>query len=101
MAKQVDIYVPTHYNDGTPVPDRRRAEEQAHLARNFGGLTVIPGCYGLWLRGNNDVQGETMAVWRVIVKDYLLYWWVRYREALQEIFDQEEILIVVSDVELV
>lgn len=107
MSKQVELYVPLLYNDGTAIDAQTRIDEQAFLAKRFGGCTVIHDCNGWGVRPawyNEKVglaQREPVEIWRVIVDEYDPTWWAWYKENARQMYEQEAFLITVTDVEII
>lgn len=97
-SKQVDLYVPTQYNDGTPIPLSLLREEERFLCSTFGGVTIMAGCSGLWRDSTGQTQREPIEVWRVIVYEYDEEWWEQYAERACACYDQKEFLISIVDV---
>jgi len=100
-SKQIDLYVPTQHNDGSPIALSLLREEERFLVSMFGGVTVLAGCSGLWRSPTGQTQREPIEIWRVLVWQYDYHWWAGYQQRALSLYEQEEFLIVASDCERV
>ena len=98
-SKQIDLYVPTQHNDGSPIALSLLREEERFLVSMFGGVTVLAGCSGLWRSPTGQTQREPIEIWRVLVWQYDYHWWAGYQQRAQNLYEQQEFLIVASDCE--
>ncbi len=101
-AHEYDIYLPSQYNDGTPVEPDKLAQIKRRLADRFGGLTFFPQRNeGTWKVGNVTFR-EDIVIIRVLASDATddsRPFFQRLKEELKADLRQEEILIVARQVE--
>jgi len=100
MPKQVELYVPLAYNDGTIIDPNTLRDEENFLSERFGGVSIIPNVRGRWYR-DGAIQRECIEIWRIIVDEYDPSWWSGYKVRARNMYEQEDFLIVVSDVGLI
>lgn len=62
------LTVPTHYNDGRPVPRTILAEIETTLAEIGGGWTLTAGTGG-WIGATDDVYREPVSLYAVDTDD--------------------------------
>jgi hypothetical protein len=100
-VKEYDIFVPLHYNDGTPIEVGKFQFLQQVLLDQFEGLTFFPQPNkGLWRMADVTYRDE-IVIYRVITSaaEGARPFLARLKERMKRDFDQEEILIVEREVE--
>jgi hypothetical protein len=89
------------------LPARREHRNQANfelvrdeLTRRFGGLTLHTNApaEGLW-KDDDDVELDRIVVAEVMSDELDRSWWAAYREKLEARFDQDEIVVRVTEIE--
>ena len=90
----VQILLPTHRGDGTPVASEEFARVRGELTERFGGVTAYSRspAIGLWKRDDEDVERDLVIMIEVVVDVFDRDWWAGYREQLETRFGQEEVL---------
>lgn len=99
--KEYDIFVPLHYNDGTPVEAVKFQRLQAELLERFEGLTFFPQPNaGFWRMGEVTYRDE-IVIYRVLSRRTIAArrFLAQLKQRLKRELHQEEILIVERDVE--
>jgi hypothetical protein len=102
--RNIEIYLPLDYNDGTTIPKSKYLALQAELLGRFGGVTSIQRQFplqGVWQSGS-DVYHDRVVVFSVMdfreeTQLTCLRYLDRLKGRLKKKFDQLEILITVAD----
>ena len=101
----VQILLPTHTRDGTPVANERFARVRLELTERFGGATAYSRsspATGLWKRDADEViEHDRVIMVEVVVNAFDRDWWVAYRKQLETHFEQEEVHMRALAMELI
>lgn len=98
----VQILLPTHTRDGSPVAPEQFARVRVELTERFGGVTAYSRspATGLWKKDGDDaIERDQVFMVEVVVEAFDRDWWVGYREQLETRFGQEEVHARVLPVE--
>ena len=89
----VQLLLPTHHNDGAPVPAAEFANVRLELTDRFGGVTAYTRApaSGLWKNTEDDLEHDQVIMVEVVVDVFDRDWWAEYRAALELRFGQEEL----------
>ena len=92
-AHLVQILLPLHMRDGTSVPQETFARVRVELTERFGGVTAYSRspATGMWKSPDADIERDQVIMVEVVVEFFDREWWARYREQLEQWFDQEEV----------
>lgn len=96
MRHLIQIFLPSNV-DGA----RHKIETvEQQLLDRFGGVTlnINTPAKGIWERGAH-VERDNIIVVAVMAEKLDRDWWRNYRQQLQRTFDQEEILIIATQVD--
>lgn len=98
----VELFLPLADNDGVPFARPIFALVEKELAELFGGATAYPRApaSGVWKEGGGDTQRDGLVVCEVMAETLDMGWWKGYREKLEEIFKQNQILIRSHEIRL-
>jgi hypothetical protein len=79
--------------DGTPVPQETFARVRVELTERFGGVTAYSRspATGMWKSPDADIERDQVIMVEVVVEFFDPEWWARYRQQLEQWFDQEEV----------
>lgn len=90
----VQIILPLYDNDGQAFPPERFREVRQQLLAQFGGVTAFTRApaQGLWQDGE-QVQRDDVLLYEVMVESLDRAWWVDYRQALEQKFQQQELVM--------
>lgn len=99
--REYDLFVPLHYNDGTPIEPEKIARLKQRLIERFGGLTHFPQSNeGFWKVGRVTFR-DRIIILRVLAdasdagaECFLL----SLKEEMTRAWHQEEVLVVARDV---
>lgn len=95
MSNLIQIFLPSNVDDAR---HKIEAVEQTLLDR-FGGVTlnINSPAKGLWDSGAG-VERDKIIVVEVMAEELDRKWWHDYRQQLERMFDQDEVLIRASQV---
>ena len=90
----VQLLLPTHRRNGSPVASEEFARVRVELTEHFGGVTAYSRspATGLWKRDDEEIERDQVIMIEVVVEVFDREWWARYREQLETRFGQEEVL---------
>jgi molybdopterin synthase catalytic subunit len=97
------LFVPLHYNDGTPIEPEKLRSLQDRLLDEFNGLTVFPQPnQGYWRYGHVTYRDEIIIL-RVVAKKRreARRFLKSLKEEMKRELEQKEVLIIERDVESV
>jgi hypothetical protein len=92
----VQIFLPLQDNRGKPIAERHFKGLAEELSERFGGLTayIRAPATGLWKKQQNArMLRDEIVIYEVIIGRLDRRWWRQKRQALQQTFRQQEILI--------
>lgn len=97
----VELFLPLYDNTGTAFPKALYDGVRAELAEVHGGVTAFTRtpATGLWEDDGGEVQHDEVVLLEVMVEHVDHGWWRNYREALQQRFRQDEVLVRATAVE--
>jgi hypothetical protein len=101
-VREFEVYVPLHYNDGSPIESAKLDRLRQRLFDYFGGLTdTRQSNAGAWKVGNVVFHDE-IVIYRVLaVKQHpARRFLMELKEELEKELRQEEMLIVERKVEV-
>jgi hypothetical protein len=90
----IQILLPVHGRDGTPLPNEMFARVRVELTERFGGVTAYSRspATGLWKRDDEAIERDQVIMVEVVVDAFDREWWTAYREQLEVRFGQDEVL---------
>ena len=91
----IQILLPIHARDGSPLPKEMFAKVRVELTERFGGVTAYSRspATGLWKRDDDEaIERDQVIMVEVVVDVFDRDWWSAYREQLEQRFGQEEVL---------
>jgi len=93
MTHLVQILLPIHSRDGSPLPNEMFTRVRAELTEAFGGVTAYSRspATGLWKRDDEAIERDQVIMVEVVVDVFDREWWAAYREQLERRFGQEEV----------
>ncbi len=98
----IQILLPLYDNDGNLFPQEMYNSVRDELTGQFGGLTtyVRSPARGLWQEEAGKTVQDDIVIYEVMADRLDRSWWLAYREQLRRAFKQEELIIRVSEIEL-
>ncbi len=99
--KEYDIYLPTTFNDGTPVAEAVISGIRGELADAFGGYThQVQRSEGAWRVGTVTFLDEVTIV--TVLDDGTAHFdMALFKRQLEDILRQETVLIVAREVQII
>ena len=90
----VQVFLPLNRRDGTPQSTAEFQAVRQDMLERCGGVTVYARApaEGLW-KGDDRIEADRIVIFEAMDDRFDQGWWASYRTALQERFDQDEILI--------
>jgi hypothetical protein len=87
----IQILLPTHHQDGSPVEVEEFARVRTELTERFGGVTAYSRspATGLWKRAEDEIERDQVIMVEVVVEEFDPRWWEQYRQELERRFGQE------------
>jgi hypothetical protein len=96
------IFLPLCDNHGKPFPFRKFEQVKEHLVKEFGGVTAFlnsPG-EGVWRESPKNFVKDDVVTFEVMSEILDRDWWNEYKEELEKVFGQEEIVIRKMQIEI-
>ena len=95
MTQLIQILLPRYDQAGEAFPSDKFEKIKRELAHRFGGVTayVRASAHGLWKAESGELISDEVAVFEVMAEEIDPDWWSNYRNQLELLFDQEEIVI--------
>jgi hypothetical protein len=99
----VQLFLPVRDNDGNAFPAAHFLNIRQELTKAFGGLTAFTRApaEGLWTDSKNAISSDDIVIFEVMLKQLDEPWWRAYKQLLEQIFSQDEIIIRVQDIRLI
>jgi hypothetical protein len=96
----IQLLLPLHDNDGRAFPASHFQRVRAELTERFGGVTAFirAPAVGLWQEDRGELNRDEVVLFEVLADELDKDWWSRYRQALQDEFRQDEVLIWAANV---
>jgi hypothetical protein len=101
-AAEYDVYLPLHYNDGTPIEAEKISDLKHRLSERFGGLTFFPQRNeGSWKMGKATFRDE-IVICRILTEEVRRSreFFLQLKKELKLDLQQQEVLIVERKVEV-
>src|SRR5690606_30218037 len=97
----IELFLPLYDNDGSAFPKALYASVRTELADLHGGVTAITRApaTGLWEDGDGEVRRDEVVLFEVMVANVDHAWWRNYRQALEQRFRQDHVLVRATAVE--
>lgn len=95
------IFLPLYDNNKQPFSQSRYDTVRNELTEAFGGVTafVRSPAEGIWKQDDDSIHRDEVVIFEVVVDSIDHEWWTQYRQALEQRFGQEEILIISTGIE--
>jgi hypothetical protein len=94
MPHLIQILLPLFDNAGHRFPPDIYATVRSELSQRFGGLTAHSRApaEGVWDSGSG-MKRDDIVVFEVMVQELERSWWSDYRQHLEALFRQEEVVL--------
>jgi hypothetical protein len=97
----IEIFLPLRRAGGAAQPRALFGRVRRQLVNRFGGLTAFTRApaEGLWEAHDGAVERDSIVIFEVVADALDRDWWQDYRQRLEQLFEQDEILIRASAAE--
>ena len=97
----IEILLPLYDNNKRAFKASAFDEIRNELTEIFGGVTAFlrSPAEGRWQESDGDVSRDDIVIFEVMSQQLDRKWWSGYRSKLEEEFQQEKLIIRVSEVE--
>ncbi|MDB5263441.1 MAG: hypothetical protein JWQ14_2724 [Adhaeribacter sp.] len=91
----IQILLPLYNEEKEVFPEAVFTRIRGQLTEQFGGITTYSRApaTGLWKEKEDKTVKDAIIIYEVIAKTLDQDWWRNYKEHLEKIFRQDEILI--------
>jgi hypothetical protein len=62
---------------------------QKELSLEYGGLTIIPNCSGLWVNDKNEFETDNVEIWEVVSHNLDINFILKIAQELKQICTQK------------
>jgi hypothetical protein len=95
------LLLPLYDNSGRAFPAAQYTTIRDELTERFGGLTAYSRApaQGLWNDAGGPTRRDDIVVYEVMTDTLDREWWREYRRALEQRFEQDELVIRSQSVE--
>jgi hypothetical protein len=95
----IEIFLPLSDNQGVPFASTHYSEVRSTLTSKFSGLTAFTRAPAEGTDdGQNGERRDELIVFEVMVGELDKSWWKMFRQQLEAIFKQDQVLIRASDI---
>jgi hypothetical protein len=98
-----EIFLPLTLNDGTKQPVELFARVREELIERFGGVTAFirSPAKGVWQLEENERTEDEIVIYEVMSESVDQLWWQTYKREIEQRFQQQELLIRTSRIDLI
>ena len=91
----IQIFLPLYDNNKRRFDKALYDELRTRLKDQFGGVTLYRNtpAEGLWEDEAGKTSFDELIIAEVMIREINEEWWQQFRQRLEQVFDQEEILI--------
>jgi hypothetical protein len=95
LAFVVQLLLPLYDKSGQRFPNALLAQVMDELTDRHGGVTAYlrSPAEGAWVEGSGAVEKDEVVMFEVMTDHLDRAWWSRYRETLEQRFDQDELVV--------
>ena len=96
----IEILLPLTDNAGKRIEAEHFAKVREEMVASFGGLTAFTRspAEGIWDEGGGRTS-DNIVIFEVLVDELDRDWWRHYRQTLERMFRQDEIIIRAAKIE--
>ncbi|MGX5689691.1 hypothetical protein [Arcticibacter tournemirensis] len=98
----IQILIPLYDNQKEPFPSEYYSEIRIMLTSKFGGGTAHSNspATGLWKENDEKIVKDKIIIYEVMADDLDRMWWAFFKGHMEKLFQQDEIVIRASRIEL-
>tara|TARA_R110002049_G_scaffold268572_1_gene445051 strand:- start:13757 stop:14236 length:480 start_codon:yes stop_codon:yes gene_type:complete len=101
FMKLIELFLPCQRPSGEKVEAVEFERVEQTLTQMFGGATAYRrAATGHWKRSAGDVEVDEITVVEVVTDSFDRQWWCEFRRELLNRFQQDELLVRVTEVDL-
>lgn len=91
----IQLLLPQYDNDKRPFSRQHFDRVRHRLTEKFGGVTAYlrSPAVGLWKENDRDVSRDDVVMFEVMSEQLDESWWAEYREDLEKMFRQDQVLV--------
>jgi hypothetical protein len=91
----IQILLPLYDNKGNSFDSSKFERLRSELTKTFGGMTAFrrSPAEGVWKQRDGQVHLDEIVIFEVMTETLDKDWWASYRKALEESFQQQELII--------
>jgi hypothetical protein len=95
LVKLIQIFLPLYDNNKQEFDRSLYDDLRSRLKDQFGGVTFYRNApaEGLWKDETGKTNFDELAIAEVMISEINEEWWQQFKQRLEQLFDQEEILI--------
>ena len=99
---QVQILLPLYNQDGEQFSSEYYSQLRVELTEEFGGITAYTRspAKGFWKEDEGNTVRDDIIIYEVMAETIDKNWWRLFRERLESLFRQDEIIIRAWIIEL-
>lgn len=100
--KLIQLFLPVYDQNGHSFPKAYFDDVRNELTGRFGGVTAFlrSPAVGVWENPEGDVSHDDVYLFEVLTESLERDWWQAYRRCLEQRFCQDQVLVRVSDTEV-
>jgi hypothetical protein len=100
--KLLQILLPLYDQSGKPFASSIYEQVKSELTIRFGGLTAYTRspASGTWKKDGEPIVKDEIYVYEVMTQEVDQQFWKTYKNNLQQLFEQNELIVRVSEIEL-
>jgi hypothetical protein len=98
----IQIFLPLYNQEKNIIPADIFSGISKELTEQFGGITAYSRspATGLWKENNEKTVKDEIIIYEIMAQNLDRNWWRTYKENLEKIFEQDEIIIRAWEVEV-
>jgi len=98
----VQMLLPLYAPGGEKFPQEYFSDVREELTGRFGGMTAYlrAPAEGTWRQAGGSIDRDEMVMCEVMVEELDRTWWSAYRKRLERRFDQQELVVRATALEM-
>ena len=91
----IQIFLPLYDNNKRRIPRTRFTQVADELTAKYGGLSMYSRAplVGLWSPSHRRTQRDDLVIYEVMSRTLNRRWWRHYRQKLEQLFKQQQVII--------
>ncbi len=98
----IQILLPLYNQDNNVFPEIYFTQIKTQLTEKLGGITTYSRspATGFWKETDNKTVKDEIIVYKIMAPDLDRVWWQTYKQQLEKLFNQDEIIIRASAIDI-